>query len=307
MTTGFSQTRTNPSSQNEELGKVSWYRDYDEAIAAAKKQGKSVLILFQEIPGCATCRNYGHDVLSNPLLTEAIEDQFIPLAIHNNKGGKDKVILNKFREPSWNNPVVRIINTDGQDLTKRVAGDYSSLGLYKAMETALFKTNKFVPEYMKVLGEELYTSNSGKLKEQYFKMYCFWTGEKHLASSKGVVSAEAGFMGGHEVVKVKYDERLIEKKDLFGHAKHANMIPVNADGSYRFSSKDHFYYLRHTNYRFVPLSNLQKTKINSALGDGKSAEKYLSPKQLVLLNALDNPKTKRKVLVDQDIAQVWTN
>ncbi|MEM7087739.1 MAG: thioredoxin family protein, partial [Bacteroidota bacterium] len=74
------QERTNALNQDEELGKVSWYRDYDQAIQQAKKQNKPVLILFQEVPGCATCRNYGHNVLSNPLMTEAIENEFIPLA-----------------------------------------------------------------------------------------------------------------------------------------------------------------------------------------------------------------------------------
>lgn len=34
-----------------ELGKVPWMRDYDEARTLAKKTGRPILILFQEVPG----------------------------------------------------------------------------------------------------------------------------------------------------------------------------------------------------------------------------------------------------------------
>lgn len=86
-------TSTAQTHQPEELGKVQWLRDYDKALAIAKQQGKAVFILFQEVPGCATCRNYGHHVLSHPLIVEAIESEFVPLAIFNNKGGDDAAIL----------------------------------------------------------------------------------------------------------------------------------------------------------------------------------------------------------------------
>jgi hypothetical protein len=39
-------------SQNpKELGKVSWLRDHDEALAQSKKTRKPVFLLFQEVPG----------------------------------------------------------------------------------------------------------------------------------------------------------------------------------------------------------------------------------------------------------------
>ena len=56
-----------------ELGTVNWLRDFDQAIAESQKQQKPVFILFQEVPGCATCQNYGSNVLSHPLIAEAIE------------------------------------------------------------------------------------------------------------------------------------------------------------------------------------------------------------------------------------------
>src|SRR6186713_1335302 len=81
-----------------ELGNVHWLRSFDEAEARSKKESKPILILFQEIPGCETCKNYGSNVLTQPLIVEAIETEFIPLAIHNNKGGHDAEILRRFNE-----------------------------------------------------------------------------------------------------------------------------------------------------------------------------------------------------------------
>ena len=34
-----------------ELGAVKWQRDFDAALADAKKKSKPVLVLFQEVPG----------------------------------------------------------------------------------------------------------------------------------------------------------------------------------------------------------------------------------------------------------------
>ena len=79
----------------EELGDVNWNRSYKTAIAKAKILDKPIFILFQEVPGCATCRNYGNDLLTHPLVVEAIETHFVPLAIYNNKGGSDRDILRK--------------------------------------------------------------------------------------------------------------------------------------------------------------------------------------------------------------------
>lgn len=85
---GFAQNRTLPKKQAQELGKVAWYRDFDQAIVLSKKQNKPVFMLFQEVPGCLTCRNYGKGVLSNEVIVETIEKYFIPLAILITSGGK---------------------------------------------------------------------------------------------------------------------------------------------------------------------------------------------------------------------------
>lgn len=304
MTLINAQEKTSPKNQSEELGEVSWYRDYDVALELAERQNKEVLILFQEVPGCSTCRNYGHNVLSHPLMVEAIENLFVPLAIYNNKGGKDKQILQKYNEPTWNNPVVRIVDKEGDNKVNRISGNYSAIALYKAMQTSLVNSGKAIPGYMKLLGDELFASNNKSTKEVYFKMYCFWTGEKELGNIEGVLATEAGFMGGHEVVKVKYDAEVIDKSKIAKYVSKVNFTPI-AKSNYRTATNDIQYYLEHTNYKYLPLTELQKTKINSALGRGKSAEQYLSPKQLAWLKGLNNSSRRSEVLFNEDFVMAW--
>jgi len=299
----FAQNRTNPKNQPGELGTVSWYRDYDEALSASKKTDKPVLILFQEIPGCATCRNYGKDVLSNPLLADAIENEFIPLAIYNNKEGADAQILKKYNEPTWNNPVVRIVDAQGGNIAPRVAGNYSAIGLYNAMNLALNRHFKEVPEYFVLLGKEL-SANTGNTKDTYYSMYCFWTGEKQLGSQEGVLNTEAGFMSGREVVKVTYDEKSIDEEDLTAFAKANKMQPIPQTVSYRWSQKDEDYYLQHSYYRYLPLTPLQRTKINSALGSRKDPSAYLSPSQKSWLKDLKK-HPRQKELASEPFEKAW--
>lgn len=142
---GFAQKRTLPKKQAQELGKVAWYRDFDQAIVLSKKQNKPVFMLFQEVPGCLTCRNYGKGVLSNEVIVETIEKYFIPLAIFNNKRGKDSEVLQRYGEPSWNNPVVRIINAKGENLIRRIAGDYSKARIAQEMIRVLEERQETIP------------------------------------------------------------------------------------------------------------------------------------------------------------------
>jgi hypothetical protein len=201
----------------QELGKVHWYRSFDEAIALSEEKDKPVFILFQEVPGCATCVDYGRLVLSHPLVVEAIETHFIPLAIFNNRGGEDAKVMRHFNEPSWNNPVVRIIDSREQQLTKRLAGDYSITGTTGAIINALEKSRSPVPEYLRIIHEE--NSSYMKPEKAVLSMYCFWSGEIELGKIDGVVATTAGFMHGSEVVEVQFNNAVISYSELLRKAR----------------------------------------------------------------------------------------
>ena len=295
-----------------ELGKVEWIRDYDEAIAQSKATDKPIFLLFQEVPGCANCTKYGQDILSHPLMVEAIETEFVPLAIFNNKSGKDRAVLVQFGEPSWNNPVVRIIDQDGNDLAKRVANFRSRTKIVNTMMDVLQKENKTVPNYLQLLSQEwIGLETTGE--EGFLSMYCFWTGEREIAKIDGVLSTEAGFMHGREVVKVEYDETKTDLAKIGNQASKVSCadaiftdqvvntaIPTKKEGKYRKDSQDK-YYLRHTDYQYIPLTDIQQTKINSAIGSKQNPNQYLSPRQSELLASLTSKKTQ----LDKDFAEAW--
>jgi len=294
----FSQM-SNPLDQAEELGTVSWYRDHDKALLESKQSGKPVLILFQEVPGCSNCRNYGNDVLSNPILVEAIQHEFVPLAIFNNNGGEDKRILDIYGEPTWNNPVVRIVNGEGKDIVNRVAGNYSIQGIAASMYQALLLSGLDAPSYF-----ELFTSNldQSSLEKRYYQMYCFWSGEASLGSVDGVVSSEPGWMNEAEVVKIIYDSNEVTSKTLDKFGESANCKQVEEHKSYRID-KDPQYYLKQTDYKYLALTAIQKTKINAALGSKMDASKFLSPTQLAVFQ--DFGEVKKEVLYDLPIEDAW--
>ena len=291
--------------QSEEIGQVHWYRDYDKALAVASEEGKDVLLLFQEVPGCSTCRNYGHNVLSHPLMVEAIESLFVPLAIFNNKGGKDKKVLDQYGEPSWNNPVVRIVDEQGKDVVKRIGNDYSALTLCKKMIASLLKSKKEVPEYLTLLEQELDRLVSTNIKEKTFKMYCFWSGEKALGALDGVLSTQAGFSNHSEVVKVQYDSRLIQEEQLTAYAKKNDCSPLKST-TYKLASNDVHYYLQHTDYKYLPLTEVQKTKINSALGNRKATQVFLSPRQKERLSQIQKGVFKKENVVHTEFTSAWS-
>jgi hypothetical protein len=308
----------------EELGRVNWMRDYEKALEMSEKLDKPVFILFQEVPGCSTCKDYGNNVLSHPFIVEAIEDEFIPLVIYNNKGGADGRILKKYNEPTWNNPVVRIVDKKGENIVGRLYSNYSQIGVTEKIIDALLLTNTVVPNYLHLFKDEL-TTKQGQLKESYVSMYCFWTGEKVLGDIDGVAETEAGFMDGIEVVKFKYNPSLVSYNEIIKQAcklkcadsaytddleeqKIASKITKRDSKktkAYR-TDKEPKYYLSNTVYQYLPLSNYQSQKMNVALGKGEVVEDYLSPRQIEMLGLINKNRSKKwKTVYRYDFVKKW--
>ena len=120
-----------------ELGLVPWERDYETALTLAETANKPVLILFQEVPGCSTCTNFGRDVLSDPSFVAFVSKSFIPLAIYNNHPGKDAEVLAQYGEPAWNNPVMRVVDQVGMDVIDRIANCYKLDEIISRLKMAL--------------------------------------------------------------------------------------------------------------------------------------------------------------------------
>ena len=259
--------------KEKELGQVEWYRNYDEAFLKAQKDSKPILLFFQEVPGCSTCRNYGYDVMSDPILVDMIENEFIPLCIYNNASGHDANILKKYNEPSWNNPVIRILDEEGNS-KRRIAGKYKNVEVLEEIN-AYLKEEQKLPAYASLYYDELRLNHSD---ETVFTMYCFWSGEAKLGDIKGVIATESGWVQGAEVVKVKSDPNTISKTALIKKAEELGLEQVKDYNNFR-SDKDPQYYLKHSEFASLPLLEIQKSKINAALYAKRDASKFLSPSQ----------------------------
>ncbi len=309
-----SQSYDSPKNNPIELGKVEWIRNYDEAIKVSQAENKPIFLLFQEVPGCANCTKYGQDILSHPLMVEAIETEFVPLAIFNNVKGHDREVLVQFSEPTWNNPVVRIINGRGKDLAPRVGDFRSKATLINNMITVLNEQQQNVPVYLSLLQEEWTAEEEGS-DEIFLSMYCFWTGEKEIAQIEGVLATEAGYMHGREVVKVTYNQDITKPEKISKQAAEVNCadavytdqkiktnISSKKTGKYKKDRQDK-YYLRHTDYQFIAMTELQKSKVNSAIGHRMDPSRYLSPRQIASLNSTK----KQRSMIEKDIYSVWDN
>ena len=162
-----------------ELGRVHWGRDVDAGFARARDTGRPVLLLFQEIPGCATCVGFGRGPLSHPLLVDAMETEFVAVAVYNNRPGTDAAALQRFREPAWNNPVVRFFAPNGNELLERRDGIWDAAGIAERMIDALRQAARPVPGYLAVAAQEVAQSRAERAT---FGMHCFWQGEAALGA-----------------------------------------------------------------------------------------------------------------------------
>ncbi len=322
--TAAQSIHSTPTSNPAELGKVDWMRDYDKALAKAEKENKPIFILFQEVPGCSTCSKFGFGPLSDPFIVEAIEDYFIPLAIYNNNKGDDAAILKKFNEPSWNNPVVRIIGTNERDLVKRMGNRWTPSHLIETITAGIESQGSEAPAYLSLRLEE--TEGQKNIKEANLAMYCFWTGEKEISKIDGVLSTEAGFMHGKEVVKVEYDANRVSLPAIVNEAGKANCADavyaeddydlsqvkketdvnnVKKPGNYRRDGEVK-YYLSKSVYKYIPMSPLQQAKVNAALGSNQNPDQYLSPRQLAVGKYISGHKGQKWASqINQEMESTW--
>lgn len=137
-----------------EVGSVNWGRDLDQALKLSGETGRPVFVLFQEVPGCSGCQDFGRTVLTNPRIVEAVENAFYPVLVYNNRGGEDRRLLERFNEPAWNYQVVRFLDAEGHDIIPRKDHVWTVRELATRMIETLQATNRPVPEYLRALAKE---------------------------------------------------------------------------------------------------------------------------------------------------------
>jgi hypothetical protein len=286
------------------VGIVRWGRDLDMALKESERSGKPVFVLFQEVPGCIGCRTFGSEVLSNLLLVEAIESEFLPVLVYNNReGGKDEKWLNAYDEPSWNFQVIRFLDAQGKDIIPRKDKIWTLGGVAARMAEVLVETGRPVPLYLQMIVQENDVENHGLAG---FSLACFWTGEYKLGKIDGVLKTEAGWYDHREVTLVTYHKKMIGLKALIRRAgeekcaQAAYLLTGETADRNRFPVK----VLRLDDYNIAPaadqkkqlenrpelksipgLTPMQRTKVNSFSPDNRNLSiRWLSPRQLDYLH-----------------------
>ncbi|MDJ0803310.1 MAG: hypothetical protein QNI89_09420 [Desulfobacterales bacterium] len=91
-------------------------------------------------------------MLTNPQLVKAIEEEFIPMLVYNNRGsGMDRELLVRYREPAWNFQVIRFLDAEGRDVIPRKDRVWTTRGVARRMIAALDAVDRPVPNYLEDL------------------------------------------------------------------------------------------------------------------------------------------------------------
>ncbi len=91
-------------------------------------------------------------MLTNPQLVRAIEEEFIPMLVYNNRsGGMDRELLERYREPAWNFQVIRFLDAEGKDVIPRKDRVWTTSGVARRMIKTLRAVDRPVPKYLEDL------------------------------------------------------------------------------------------------------------------------------------------------------------
>jgi hypothetical protein len=293
-----------PASRPVELGRIEWNRDFTAAQEEARKTGKPMMVLFDEVPGCSTCKQFGQGPLSHPLVVDASR-LFVSACVYNNAKGADADILKRFKEPAWNNPVVRFLDADGKDIIPRQDGGWTTPALVKRIVAALQGGKVETPEYLRLLNAEL---NPSARQTATFVVGCYWTGEQKLGAVEGVIASRIGMMKGGEVVEVEFDPAVVDYAKLVERVqamKCASRVyarsdeqldPARAifgkaversDAKVDTRTQQQYNLMFKPAYHYLPLTSIQATRINSAVASRQDADRFLSPSQLALKTRIE--------------------
>ena len=97
---------------------------------------------------------FGEGPLSQPLVVEALEELFHPVAIRNNVEGYEKDILQRYEEPTWNNPVMRFVDGQGKDVIPRKDRQWSMGQVVARLVEALQASKRTAPRWLRGLASE---------------------------------------------------------------------------------------------------------------------------------------------------------
>ena len=189
----------------------------------------------------------------------------------------------------------------GPDLTTPILPNAGVGPLLKAMERALRADGREVPEYLSLVADEYAPMQRETAR---FAVTCNWKGEQALGVLPGVIATRTGALPnkGGEVVEVQFDPTRLPREELAKNAEAMECfqreLPAAADQALDTSNQQQYHLWLHKPWHFVPLTELQATRVNAALVSGESPERFLSPAQLEIQRKLQKAFDRNQNALD---------
>jgi hypothetical protein len=167
---------------------------------------------------------------------------------------------------------------DNVELSGCEWGDANTAAGFDRLIKALAAAGRPVPAYLTAVRDE-YAGR--KLETASFAVGCYWEGERELGKLDGVVASRTGTLGTDEVVQVRFDPRKIDAGKLTETVKAMSCYRGvrAADASLALDPEQQHDLWAHPEYAYLPLTAMQATKVNSAVGVGADPSALLSPAQ----------------------------
>lgn len=179
------------------------------------------------------------------------------------------------------NPLLRILAPDGITLSREeLANPDTGAGLAR-MATLLQAAHRPIPEYLRLVCDEY----SGRPRQTArFAVGCYWEGERELGKIPGVVATRTGNVGRDEVVEVRFDPSVVDAAALDARAMRLTCyrgVPGTQAALVEDAEQQHTL-ANHPEFAGIPLTPLQRTRVNAALWEHRDLSPLLSPSQLRL-------------------------
>lgn len=255
-----------------------WSQSLESAEKLSQESGKPILILSLNEGKSTTKTRFNKILTDSPLLAEVIEEEFHPVSRLTDESST--------------------LRTRGSTPTA-VGEEFSKVDLAQFLRKSLVAHGKSVPGYLSTVGWEDSSANIGTVA---FSMFCFWTGEQKLGGIPGVLTTEAGWLGGAEVTRVTFDRTVLPFPTLLAEAqrfdcarsvftaneedaavaRNSRLSTGSFPADYRIASRpDQKRQLPGTAFAALRLNPVQATKVNAfARSQPGKALEWLSPSQL---------------------------
>ncbi len=119
-----------------------------------------------------------------------------------------------------------------------------------------------------------------------------------------MISTDAGWVDGEEVVQVHFDPREISRPDLDAYAQTEGFSPIESAGFEL--DREPQYYLHKNEARHLPLTPAQRTRINLAVPYREWRANLLSPQQSAWLADERIQRSSGDQTYRQDIRKSWS-